>query len=166
MPERLTDAPEVVRADVAPVDAGGGYPLATLDPSFSPITTAIYGVLDRDGVVLLPPVTERTGSDEVRVVGEAAAVGELARSLPPAIDIDVREIGQGALVHEHPAATLSDRQREAVRVALDRGYYAQPRRTTHEAIGEELGCAPSTASEHLRKSESKLVRSVMGPGPG
>jgi predicted DNA binding protein len=56
---------------------------------------------------------------------------------------------------------LSDRQREAVRAALDIGYYDQPRGATHEDVAAALDCAPSTASEHLRKAEAELVRAAM-----
>lgn len=52
---------------------------------------------------------------------------------------------------------LSERQREAVTVAMELGYYEQPREATHEEIAAELGCAPNTASEHLQKAEAKLV---------
>ncbi len=53
------------------------------------------------------------------------------------------------------------RQRAAVRAAVDLGYYDQPRRATHGDVAERLGCAASTASEYLRKAEAKLVRAAM-----
>jgi len=49
---------------------------------------------------------------------------------------------------------------EAVRAALSVGYYAVPREATHEDVAAVLDCAPSAVSEHLRKAESALVRSV------
>mgnify|MGYP002276742734 CR=1 FL=1 len=60
-----------------------------------------------------------------------------------------------------PTARLTDRQREAVEAGLDLGYYDVPRTTDHEAVADALGCAPSTAAEHLRKAESKLLRAVV-----
>jgi len=56
---------------------------------------------------------------------------------------------------------LSQRQREAVAVALELGYYEIPRETDHEAVADALECAPSTAAEHLRKAEAKLIPAVV-----
>lgn len=57
----------------------------------------------------------------------------------------------------NPATTLSERQREALRAALELGYYDTPREATHADVAAELDCAPNTASEHLQKGEAKLV---------
>ncbi|MFC6975764.1 helix-turn-helix domain-containing protein [Halomicroarcula sp. GCM10025709] len=55
---------------------------------------------------------------------------------------------------------LSDRQREAVEAALSLGYYDIPRTATHEAVADALDCAPSTAAEHLRKAESRVLHAL------
>jgi predicted DNA binding protein len=159
--ERLDGAPEVITVDTAPAENGAFYLLATLDPTASSVTESIFEVFQRDGVVLLPPVAERDGVVEVRLVGEPAAVSDLVEALPSVVDVTVREVGESGLVHEHSTAPLSPRQREAVTAAIDLGYYDQPRSATHEDVAAVLGCAPSTASEHIKKAESKLVRAAM-----
>lgn len=63
---------------------------------------------------------------------------------------------------EVTAATLTARQREAVEAALSLGYYDIPREASYEDVAEAMGCAPSTAAEHLRKAEGKLVGSAFG----
>ena len=40
------------------------------------------------------------------------------------------------------------------------------REATHADVAERLGCAPGTASEHLRKAEAKLVDAACGAPPG
>lgn len=60
------------------------------------------------------------------------------------------------------ASALSERQSEAVTVALDLGYYETPREATVAEVAERLDCAPGTAAEHLRKAEAALVRRVIG----
>ncbi|NHN47935.1 DNA-binding protein [Halostella sp. JP-L12] len=160
----LSDAPEVVTADVAPAESGAFYLLITLDPTVSTVTASIFEVIRRDGVVLLPPVADRDGAVEVRLVGEPAAVGDVVDALPDDIDVVVREIGERGLLSERSTASLSPRQREAVTAAIDLGYYDQPRKATHEEVAEALGCAPSTASEHIRKAEAKLVRAAVERG--
>ena len=46
-------------------------------------------------------------------------------------------------------------------MAVEHGYYEIPRRATHEDIADELGCAPSTVDEHLRKAESRILTSLV-----
>ena len=53
-----------------------------------------------------------------------------------------------------------------VAAARDLGYYDLPREATHADVAERLGCAPGTASEHLRKAEAKLVDVACGAPPG
>jgi predicted DNA binding protein len=60
---------------------------------------------------------------------------------------------------------LSDRQREALEVAVELGYYDTPREATHTDIAAELDCAPNTASDHLQKGEAKLVRAGLTAFP-
>ncbi|WP_370628387.1 helix-turn-helix domain-containing protein [Halorientalis salina] len=55
---------------------------------------------------------------------------------------------------------LTDRQQEAVRAAIDHGYYEVPRSGSVEDVAAALDCAPSTASNHLRKAEARLAEAV------
>jgi len=83
------------------------------------------------------------------------------------LDIQVEVIGSLNSRLDPPAARLSERQREAVAVAHELGYYDRPRGATHEDVADALGVAPPTASEHLQKAESKVVDSVLAEfGPG
>ncbi|MBX0287507.1 helix-turn-helix domain-containing protein [Halomicroarcula sp. F28] len=59
------------------------------------------------------------------------------------------------------ASLLSDRQQEAIQTALELGYYEIPRAVSHEDVADHIGCAPSTAAEHLRKAESTLLGSLL-----
>ncbi|MFB6270785.1 MAG: helix-turn-helix domain-containing protein, partial [Halobacterium sp.] len=52
-------------------------------------------------------------------------------------------------------------QREAVEAALELGYYDDPRAATQADVADRLDCAASTAGDHLRKAEAKLVRAGM-----
>jgi predicted DNA binding protein len=59
-------------------------------------------------------------------------------------------------------ARLSERQREALAAGLELGYYETPREASQEDVADSLGCAPSTAAEHLQKAEATLARSALG----
>lgn len=61
---------------------------------------------------------------------------------------------------EVTGAMLTAHQREAVEAALALGYYDIPRESSQEDIAAAIDCAPSTAAEHLRKAEGKLVQSA------
>lgn len=55
---------------------------------------------------------------------------------------------------------LTDRQLEALRVALDAGYFEQPRKATVEELAAKTTVARPTYEEHLRKAQNKLVSNV------
>ncbi|MFC6954253.1 helix-turn-helix domain-containing protein [Halorubellus litoreus] len=56
---------------------------------------------------------------------------------------------------------LTDRQREALRTAYEMGYFEIPRRTSLEAVADELDVAASSASERLRRAETELIEAVV-----
>jgi len=55
---------------------------------------------------------------------------------------------------------LTDRQLQALVLAVENGYYRVPKKITTEEIAEKLGVPRTTYEEHLRKAESKLLSSV------
>jgi predicted DNA binding protein len=52
---------------------------------------------------------------------------------------------------------LSPRQREALALARERGYYEWPRDVTAGELASDLGVAKTTFLEHLRKAEGRLL---------
>ena len=56
--------------------------------------------------------------------------------------------------------TLSPKQREALTVALDRGYFDVPRHVTLAAVGAELGVSDTAASQRIRRGCRELVRAA------
>ena len=55
---------------------------------------------------------------------------------------------------------LTDRQLAALQLALERGYYEQPRKTSLRDLADQTAVARSTYEEHLRKAENKLLTSA------
>lgn len=55
---------------------------------------------------------------------------------------------------------LTPRQLEALRIALDNGYFEQPRGASIEQLATQTNVARSTFEEHLRKAENKLIRNT------
>lgn len=70
----------------------------------------------------------------------------------------VGDVTLGKLVQvAEPDSRLTERQQAVMHLALDRGYYAWPRRVEARELAEELDIAHSTLLEHLRKAERKLL---------
>lgn len=160
----LPDVPAVATAEVAAVGDGHFVLLLRLAPAESHLLAVMFDVLRQAGLVVVKPVRYADGKVHARVVGETAAVQTFVEAIPSAVEVDVHEVGTGGFDPTSPASGLSDRQREAVLAALDLGYYDAPKAATHEDVAAALDCAPSTASEHLKRAEAKLVRRAMRDG--
>ena len=61
---------------------------------------------------------------------------------------------------EDPFAGVTDRQREALEVAFNAGYFDWPRASTAEEVADTMDIAAPTLHYHLRKAEDGLLRSV------
>lgn len=55
------------------------------------------------------------------------------------------------------AAGLTERQRQAIDLALRRGYFESPKAATGTDLAEEMGISASAFHEHLRAAERKLI---------
>lgn len=58
---------------------------------------------------------------------------------------------------ERPIDELTDRQREVIQTAYEKGYYDVPRAVTTEDIAADLDLDPSTVAEHLQRAERNLL---------
>lgn len=158
------DGHPVRSAETAPLSRGRFALLLQLDASDTSVLGAVLPAIRQRGLVVVKPVVYRDGAVHARIVGETAAVQAFVDALPPVVDVSIHEIGSGGVDPTDPATVLSERQREALLAALDLGYYGAPKRATHEDVATVLGCASSTASEHLQRAEAKLVRAVLQSG--
>jgi predicted DNA binding protein len=82
-------------------------------------------------------------------------------AMPDTIDFSVNDAGTYIPGSEDLLSPLTDRQLEVFETAVEEGYYDVPRRATHKDIADNLGCAPSTVDEHLRKAESRVVSGLI-----
>ncbi|MFC7198350.1 helix-turn-helix domain-containing protein [Halospeciosus flavus] len=60
---------------------------------------------------------------------------------------------------------LTDRQHEALTLAISRGYYESPRQTSTAELAEEMGISQPSMSSLLRRGERQLLTSTLGPHP-
>ena len=100
------------------------------------------------------------------VVREREAVGELVSAL--------RETGAEVCLEELCArdagyadrlgvegCSITDKQREALELAVELGYYDDPRRADLQDLADRLGISRSAVSQRLNAAESKVVRSLV-----
>ncbi|SDQ44024.1 helix-turn-helix domain-containing protein [Natronobacterium texcoconense] len=80
-------------------------------------------------------------------------------------DVRLRRIGQGEDgddgTIELDAMAITDKQREAAKLAVERGYYETPRRTDLEALATELDVSKSAVSQRLNAVERVLIRRLV-----
>ncbi len=157
----LTAIPEVLDHDVARTgdDAFYVYHRCAVDRG----ARELFETFSRGSLLLVPPIEFGSdGTSTFSLFGTSAEIQAAIEGVPDPIEIEVHEVGGMKGAPEVTAATLSDRQREAIEAALALGYYEIPREASHEGVADAIGCAPSTAAEHLRKAESKVLRSTFG----
>jgi len=61
---------------------------------------------------------------------------------------------------ENTLSSLTDRQKEILTTAKNKGYYDTPRKVSSQELANQFGISTATLLEHLRKAEKKLIDSV------
>lgn len=124
---------------------------------------ALWENFKRGSLMTVPPAEwNADGSYTFTVVGTDADVQAAVDRVPDDARVDVEAVGGRRVSRDGLVDRLTDRQRRAADVATRAGYYAVPREATSEDVAEELGCAPSTAAEHLRKAEARIMAGLFG----
>ncbi|MFT4884021.1 MAG: putative DNA binding protein [Natronomonas sp.] len=114
-----------------------------------------------------PPTIHRQGWEHYTVIAfDEGDVRDLLHDLETDRDIEVLSktaITEQQIPHSMLAPvdqlfeTVTDRQLAALRLALESGYYEQPRKTSLRDLAKKTNVARSTYEEHLRKAENKLL---------
>lgn len=78
-----------------------------------------------------------------------------------------RETGDGwEAGYSEYLATLTDRQRTALELACQQGYFEWPREQTAEELAEMMGVSAATFHQHLRAAERKTLTRLVSDGTG
>ncbi|MFC3957016.1 helix-turn-helix domain-containing protein [Halovivax cerinus] len=131
--------------------------------------------LRRHGCLLVPPLRYERGTKLVQVLAlDPDDLTALYRDLVDESSVTVEskhsfdEPDTGGDRGQSPfeaRPSLSPRQREAITIAHDRGYYERPREVTVQVVGDELGVTRRTAAEHLRRAETKVIDAYVDDTP-
>ncbi|GAB7013053.1 helix-turn-helix domain-containing protein [Halolamina salina] len=156
----LRAAPSVLEWAFTPAENGTFY--AFVEQETPDRDAEILDAISRTGIMAVPPIEfDSDGTATVTLVGTAGAIRPALEELPDEMRTEVLRVGEYDRRRELFDSGLTDRQREAVAAAVDAGYYASPRRGSIEDVAAALGVAPSTAAEHLRKAESRVMAAVL-----
>lgn len=119
---------------------------------------ALFENFTRGNMLTIPPVEcHGDGSSTFTLIGTETDIHAAVDGVPEGVDVTIEAVGGKRVAPDSVISQLSARQREAVETAFKIGYYEIPRKATSEDIAKELECATATASEHLRRAESKLI---------
>lgn len=154
----IEDIPVVLEYDLK--RAGDGKFYVYIRDQTTPTMSHLFEAFTDNSLVIAPPIEYREGTVTMSLFGSAERIQSAFERVPDFVTVRVEEIsGLQALPGTIPAM-LSDRQRDAVETAVALGYYEVPREASHEEVAAAMECAPSTAAEHLRKAESKLLTAM------
>lgn len=117
-----------------------------------------------------PPTVHRHGWEHYTLIGfEERSIQNVYEDLEADRDVEVLSktgIDDTEIPHTMLAPVdqlfdeLTDRQVDAILLALDNGYYEQPRQTSVSDLASQTTVARSTYEEHLRKAENKLIKNA------
>lgn len=81
------------------------------------------------------------------------------------IGVRLRRIGTLADAAQATGFGLTDRQRDALRLAFERGYFDTPRRCHLADLAAELGISRPSVADRLRRGQRRLIGNTIGPTP-
>lgn len=158
--EAVAETPEVIEVETAPAGDGAFY--AFVKGEATERLNELFAAIVAVTAMPVPPIEYHPdGTVSFTIVGSGAEIQGAIEKVPDPVEVSVDEVGGMTAVPGLAETLLSTRQRGALEAALDLGYYEVPREASHEDVADTLGCAPSTAAEHLRKAESKVLRNVL-----
>ncbi|UTF53317.1 helix-turn-helix domain-containing protein [Natronosalvus rutilus] len=126
----VADVPEVLDYDLVRDGVDAFYVYVRDDTTdalgelFDPVT--------QGGLVVIPPIRYREdGSVAFSIFGPDAEIQAAIEAVPDPIDVTVGGIGGLRATAPAVETRLSERQREAIRTAIELGYYEVPREADH-----------------------------------
>ena len=118
-------------------------------------------IVDGHALVVDRPIQFVEEGVTLTVAGPSGSLQEAFRTVTDEVSAEVEWSGEYDPAVANALSKLTSRQREAIQTAYDLGFYEKPRRASYDEIATELGCAPSTANELLRRAETVVVGAVL-----
>ena len=152
----IRDIPEVLGYDIQRVGDEAFY--VYLQDATTESLGEMFGSLTAGALIVVPPIVyHEDGRVTVSLFGPDDRLQAAVEGIPDPVEVQVEAVGGLEAAAPGARTSVTERQREAVEAALERGYYDVPRTADHEDVADAIDCAPSTAAEHLRKAEAAVV---------
>lgn len=115
-------------------------------------------------MMIFPIHIDKENRATVELIGSESDVQTGFDALPEEVRrrASIERVGEYSPVAASVVSVLTERQREILDAAVTVGYYDVPRSGTADDVASVAGCASSTASEHLRKIEARILTSLAG----
>jgi predicted DNA binding protein len=113
-------------------------------------------------MIIFPMGIDELNGVTIEVIGSESDVQTGFDALPREVRrrASIERVGKYSPVAASVVSVLTERQREVLDAAVTVGYYDVPRGGTADDVASVVGCASSTASEHLRKIEARILSSL------
>ena len=152
--------PATIAYEILDVEGDQQYVYHHLQPDESDFSHQLISLLDEHRLMIVYPIRfdSETGAT-LTLMGTTEMVQEAYGRLPTEIQrcITIEQVTETMPSLGGIRSLLTERQREVLDAAIDLGYYSVPRQVTSTEVAEAVGCATSTASEHLRKIEGRVL---------
>lgn len=151
--------PATIEYEILDVEGTQQYVYHHLQPAESGFQHRLLPLLDEHRLLVVYPIQFDPWGATVTLLGTTEMVQEAFDRLPTEIreHITVERVTERVPSLGGLRSLLTERQREVLDAAVDLGYYSVPRQATSTEVAEAVECAPSTASEHLRKIEARIL---------
>jgi predicted DNA binding protein len=159
--DAIADHESLISYDLLDVDAENTFHLYLHVRPGEPAGT-LMALTSQYALIIDTPIefTDR-GGILATIVGTHDMLREALKAIPDAINVSIQQVGEYSPGTRDVLSMLTERQREVFETAVNMGYYDIPREVNQVDLAEELGCAPSTVDEHLRKAESKMLSALL-----
>jgi len=150
----LAGLPEIKRYSILSQGSGSAEVVTWAEQS------SILEHLLKTNCVFIGPTVVRDGVENWQIMAPSREdIQEAIASLEKHADIAYIRNSTST----HSSEGLTDRQTAALTAAVEMGYFDSPRRASIEEVAGRLGIAASTAVEHLRKAEKKVLENYVHP---
>lgn len=155
----LADQSNVVDHEVVEVEGEGFH--AFVQARSDGVGGELLDIAHRNALIVDTPLEFVEGGIRATLVGTHENLRTALSAIPDEVEFTVENAGPYVPGGADLLSPLTERQLEVFETAVEEGYYEVPRRATHKDIADNLGCAPSTVDEHLRKAESRVVSGLI-----
>ena len=122
-----------------------------------PIKSLIESLESHELILDLPIKFRSNGRIQVTLIATGETLQKIVADIPDSIRVTLNETGEFPSSSQSIDNSLTDRQTEVLRIAVENGYYKVPRQTTINDLATELDISSATLGEHLQKIEARII---------